>query len=233
MFKYGKCYCVLEGKVDCNKQYFIDEVVVLVKELVIVKFDEMVEVYFCFGIDFCKSDQNVCGIVVLLYGMGCSVCVVVIIKGENVQVVEVVGVDVVGSDELIECIVGGFMDFDVVVVIFDMMVQIGQKFVCLFGLCGLFFNFKSGIVGVDVVGMVCGLKVGCIEFCNDKIGVVYVFIGKVSFELGNFSVNYQVLILVFEGVKFGIVKGVFLCSVYLMIIMGFSILLVLGGVVFV
>ena len=229
MPKHGKRYRALEGKVDRNKQYSIDEAAALVKELATAKFDETVEVHFRLGIDPRKSDQNVRGTVALPHGTGRSVRVAVISKGENVQAAEAAGADVVGSDELIERIAGGFMDFDAVVATPDMMAQIGQKLARLLGPRGLLPNPKSGTVGADVAGMVRGLKAGRIEFRNDKTGVVHAPIGKASFESGNLSANYQALISALEGAKPGTAKGVFLRSAYLTTTMGPSIPLALGG----
>ena len=169
------------------------------------------------------------GTVALPHGTGRSVRVAVITKGENVQAAEAAGADVVGSDELIDRIAGGFMDFDAVVATPDMMAQIGQKLARLLGPRGLLPNPKSGTVGPDVAGMVRGLKAGRIEFRNDKTGVVHAPIGKASFESGNLSANYQALISALEGAKPGTAKGVFLRSAYLTTTMGPSIPLALGS----
>lgn len=112
MPKHGKRYEALIAKVDRNKQYTIDEAAALVKDIATAKFDETVEVHFRLGIDPRKSDQNVRGTVALPHGTGRSVRVAVITKGENVQAAEAAGADVVGSDELIDRIAGGFMEFD-------------------------------------------------------------------------------------------------------------------------
>ena len=101
MPKHGKRYRALEGKVDRNKQYSIDEAAALVKEIATAKFDETVEVHFRLGIDPRKSDQNVRGTVALPHGTGRSVRVAVITEGENVQAAEAAGAHLVGNDALI------------------------------------------------------------------------------------------------------------------------------------
>lgn len=229
MPKHGKRYRALEGKVDRNKQYSIDEAAALVKEIATAKFDETVEVHFRLGIDPRKSDQNVRGTVALPHGTGRSVRVAVITKGENVQAAEAAGADVVGSDELIERIAGGFMEFDAVVATPDMMAAVGQKLARLLGPRGLLPNPKSGTVGTDVTGMVKSLKAGRIEFRNDKTGVVHAPIGKASFESGNLSANFSALLSALEAAKPGTAKGVFLRSAYLTTTMGPSIPLTLSA----
>ncbi|WP_420595857.1 50S ribosomal protein L1 [Deinococcus sp.] len=229
MAKHGKRYNALVGKVNRDKLYSIDEAAALVKELATAKFDETVEVHFRLGIDPRKSDQNVRGTVALPHGTGRTVRIAVIAKGENVAAAEAAGADVVGSEELIERIAGGFMDFDAVVATPDMMAQVGQKLARLLGPRGLLPNPKSGTVGTDVAGMVGSLKAGRIEFRNDKTGVVHAPIGKASFEEGNISANYQALISALEGAKPASAKGIYLRSAYLTSTMGPSIPLTLGA----
>ena len=229
MPKHGKRYKALVGKVDRDKQYTIDEAAALVKELATAKFDETVEVHFRLGIDPRKSDQNVRGTVALPHGTGRTLRVAVIAKGENVQAAEAAGADVFGSDELIDRIAGGFMDFDAVVATPDMMAAVGQKLARLLGPRGLLPNPKSGTVGTDVTGMVKSLKAGRIEFRNDKTGVVHAPIGKASFESGNLSANFGALLSALEAAKPGTAKGVFLRSAYLTTTMGPSIPLTLSA----
>ena len=229
MPKHGKRYNALISKVDRSKFYSMDEAAALVKELATAKFDETVEVHFRLGIDPRKSDQNVRGTVALPHGTGRTVRVAVIAKGENVAAAEAAGADVVGSEDLIERIAGGFMDFDAVVATPDMMAQVGQKLARLLGPRGLLPNPKSGTVGPDVGGMVRSLKAGRIEFRNDKTGVVHAPIGKASFENGNLSENYQALLSALEGAKPASAKGVYVRSAYLTSTMGPSIPLTLGA----
>ncbi len=229
MPKHGKRYNALVSKVDRSKQYTIDEAAALVKELATAKFDETVEVHFRLGIDPRKSDQNVRGTVSLPHGTGRNVRVAVIAKGENVAAAEAAGADVAGSEELIERIAGGFMDFDAVVATPDMMAQVGQKLARLLGPRGLLPNPKSGTVGTDVSGMVRSLKAGRIEFRNDKTGVIHAPIGKASFDDANLSANYQALISALEGAKPASAKGVYLRSAYLTSTMGPSIPLTLSA----
>ncbi|MDV6373511.1 50S ribosomal protein L1 [Deinococcus arenicola] len=229
MPKHGKRYRALEGKVDRDKQYTIDEAAAMVKELATAKFDETVEIHVRLGIDPRKSDQNVRGTVSLPHGTGRSVRVAVITKGDNIAAAEAAGADVAGGDELIERIAGGFMDFDAVVATPDMMASVGQKLARLLGPRGLLPNPKSGTVGPDVTGMVSSLKAGRIEFRNDKTGVIHAPIGKASFDPANLSANFAALVSALEGAKPSSAKGQFIRTVFMTTTMGPSIALSLSG----
>lgn len=229
MPKHGKRYRALTGKVDTERAYGIDEAATLVKELATAKFDETVEVHFRLGIDPRKSDQGVRGTVALPHGTGRNVRVAVITKGENVEAAQNAGADVVGSEDLIERIAGGFMDFDAVVATPDMMAQVGQKLARLLGPRGLLPNPKSGTVGPDVAGMVRSLKAGRIEFRNDKTGVVHAPIGKASFDAANLSENYRALVQALEAARPGSARGVYLRSAFMTSTMGPSIPLSLSA----
>lgn len=180
MAKGGKRFRQLEGKVDRDKIYGSDEALALVKELATAKFDETVEVHVRLGIDPRKSDQNVRGTVSLPHGTGKSVTVLAITQGDKLAEAEAAGADFVGSSEMIEKILGGWMDFDAVVATPDMMAQIGGKLGRLLGPRGLLPNPKSGTVGVNIGDIVRALKAGQIEFRADKTGVVHAPIGKAS-----------------------------------------------------
>src|SRR5690554_8126063 len=123
----GKRYRELEGKVDRNKLYGSSDAVGLVRELATAKFDETVEAHFRLGIDPRKSDQNVRGTVALPHGTGKSVRVLAITQGDGVAAAQAAGADEVGGAEVVERILGGWMDFDAVVATPDMMATIGSK----------------------------------------------------------------------------------------------------------
>lgn len=225
MPKHGKRYNALVSKLDRNKQYTIEEATALVKELASAKFNETVEVHLRLGIDPRKSDQNVRGTVALPHGTGRSVRVAVITKGEKLQEAEAAGADVFGAEELIDRIVGGFMDFDALVATPDVMAEVGKKLARILGPRGLLPNPKSGTVGLDVAGMVKGLKAGRIEFRNDKTGVVHAPIGKADFSPEKLVENAKALFSALEGAKPAAAKGVYIKSVYLTTTMGPSIAL--------
>lgn len=219
MVKLIKCQKVIVEKVVVGKQYSFEEVVKLLVELFIIKFKEFVDVVVNFGVDLCKFDQVVCGVIVLLNGIGKSVCVVVFIQGLVVEVVLVVGVDKVGMDELVVEMKGGDLNYDVVIVFLDVMCVVGQLGQ-IFGLCGLMLNLKVGIVILDVVIVVKNVKVGQVCFCIDKNGIIYSFVGKVDFELVKLQQNVEVLLVDLKCLKLFLLKGVYVKCVILSIIMG-------------
>ena len=223
MPKHGKRYKALAAKIDRNKVYTLEEATALLKDIATAKFDETVEAHFRLGIDPRKSDQNVRGTVALPHGTGRTVRVAVITQGDKLADAEAAGADIVGGAELIDRILGGFMEFDAVVATPDMMAQIGQKLARLLGPRGLLPNPKSGTVGPDVAGMVRGLKAGRIEFRNDKTGVVHAPIGKASFEPTTIVENLRALHGALEGAKPAAAKGVYIRSAYITTTMGPSI----------
>src|SRR5690606_9584657 len=187
--KRGKRYQAVAGKVDRDKLYSLEEATTLVKELATAKFDETIEAHFRLGIDPRKSDQNVRGTVALPHGTGKSIRVLAITQGEGVQAAEGAGADIVGGAEIVERILGGWMDFDAVVATPDMMAQIGSKLGRVLGPRGLLPNPKAGTVGTDIGGIVRALKAGQIEFRSDKTGVVHAPIGKASFAQQQLTEN--------------------------------------------
>jgi large subunit ribosomal protein L1 len=113
--KTGKRYRALEPLIDRDKTYSSQEATTLVKTLATAKFDETIEAHFRLGIDTKKSDQNVRGTVALPHGTGKTVRVLAITKGDKLAAAQAAGADHVGSEEVVERILGGWMDFDAVV----------------------------------------------------------------------------------------------------------------------
>lgn len=223
MAKHGKRYRSLADKVDRNKLYNPDEAAALVKELATAKFDETIEVHFRLGIDPRKSDQNVRGTVSLPHGTGKTVRVLALTRGEKVQEAEQAGADYVGGDDLIQQILGGWMEFDAVVATPDMMGAVGGKLGRVLGPRGLLPNPKSGTVGFNIGEIVRALKAGQIEFRNDKTGVVHAPIGKASFEPRKLVDNLHALRHAVEAAKPDSARGVFIRTVYLSSTMGPSV----------
>lgn len=166
----------------------------------------------------------VCGIVNLLNGIGKVVCVVVFVCGDKVDEVKVVGVDIVGVEDLMEIIQLGKIEFECCIVIFDMMLIVG----CLgkvLGLCNLMLNLKVGIVIMDVIEVVKVVKGGQVQFKVEKVGVVYVGIGKVLFDVKVLEENLLVFVDVVNKVKLLGVKGVYMKKVLISLIMGLGVLI--------
>lgn len=229
MAKRGKRYRSLAGKVEPDRLYNVGEAVGLVKELATAKFDETVEAHFRLGIDPRKSDQNVRGTVALPHGTGKTVRVLAITQGDGLAAAEAAGADFIGGTEIIERILGGWMDFDAVVATPDMMAAIGSKLGRLLGPRGLLPNPKAGTVGPDIGAIVRALKAGQIEFRSDKTGVVHAPIGKASFGPEQLAENLASLRGAVELAKPDTAKGQYLRTIFLASTMGPSVRVTLSA----
>jgi len=227
--KRGKRYRALAGKVDADKLYSAEEATTLVKELATAKFDETIEAHFHLGIDPRKSDQNVRGTVSLPHGTGKKIRLLAITQGEGAQAAESAGADIVGGAEIVERILGGWMDFDAVVATPDMMAQIGSKLGHVLGPRGLLPNPKAGTVGTDIGGIVRALKAGQIEFRADKTGVVHAPIGKASFGPQQLAENLDALRVALDAARPDSAKGQFVKTIHITSTMGPSVRVALGG----
>lgn len=192
----GKKYKNAATKVDPDKKYTLDEAVKILEGLKSAKFDETVEVAIRLGIDAKQTDQLVRGAVPLPHGLGKDVRVVAFAKGGKEKEAKDAGADYVGSDELIEKIQGGWVDFDKVVATPDMMVAV-SKLGKVLGPRGLMPNPKVGTVSMDIAKAVRDLKAGKVEFRNEKAGIVHAPVGKLSFGAEKIKDNILSLI---EGV---------------------------------
>src|SRR5690625_1030409 len=219
----GKRYRELEAKVDRKKVYDSTEAVALVRELATARFDETVEAHFRLGVDPRKSDQNVRGTVALPHGTGKTVRVLAITQGDGAQAAEAAGADFVGGEEIIERILGGWMDFDAVVATPDMMAAVGSKLGRVLGPRGLLPNPRAGTVGPDIGGIVSALKAGQIEFRSDKTGVVHAPIGKASFSPEQLAENLAALRQAIEAAKPDSSRGTYFRTLYLTSTMGPSV----------
>ncbi len=229
MAKRGKRYRQVAEKVDRDKSYQPGEATSLVKEMATAKFDETIEAHFRLGVDPRKSDQNVRGTVALPHGTGQTIRVLAITQGEGTAAAEAAGADFVGGQEVIDRILGGWMDFDAVVATPDMMAAIGSKLGRVLGPRGLLPNPKAGTVGTDIGGIVSALKAGQIEFRSDKTGVVHAPIGKASFAPEQLNENLAALRSAVEAAKPDTAKGQYLRTIYLTSTMGPSVRVALGG----
>lgn len=230
MAQHGKRYRELAKKVDKDRTYSVDEAAKLVKELASAKFDETVEAHFRLGIDPRKSDQNVRGTVALPHGTGKTVRVLAITQGDAVTAAEGAGADFVGGTDIIERILGGWMDFDAVVATPDMMAAVGSKLGRVLGPRGLLPNPKAGTVGPDIGGIVRALKAGQIEFRADKTGVVHAPIGKASFAPAQIAENFAALRSAVEAAKPEAARGQYVKTIFLTSTMGPSVRIALGAV---
>jgi large subunit ribosomal protein L1 len=193
MAKHGKKYRAAAQKVDPLKQYAPEEGVKLVKETAYAKFDESVELHIRTGLDPRHADQLVRGSAVLPAGTGRTQRVVAFAQGDKAREAEAAGADVVGADELVQRIQGGWTDFDVAVATPDMMGAVGRLGKVL-GPRGLMPNPRSGTVTPDIGRAIREIKGGRVEFRLDKTGVIHVPIGKVSFSEDKILQNLSALV---------------------------------------
>jgi large subunit ribosomal protein L1 len=206
-------------KVEADKLYAPLEAATLAKEIATAKFDETFEAHIRLGIDTRQADQQVRGSISLPHGTGKTVRVAVFAEGEKAREAEEAGADVVGSDELVAKINGGFLDFDAAVATPDMMSKVGRLGKIL-GTRGLMPNPKLGTVTNDVAKIISELKAGRVEYRADKFGICHVPIGKISFSAEQLTENYGALLDEINRVKPSSAKGRYLKSITLASTMG-------------
>jgi large subunit ribosomal protein L1 len=187
--KRSKAYRAAEAKIDRDFFYSPAEAAKLAKETSATKFDATVEVGMRLGVDPRKADQMVRGTVNLPHGTGKTARVLVIAGGAKAEEAREAGADFVGTDDMIERIQGGFLDFDAVVATPDMMGKVGRLGRVL-GPRGLMPNPKTGTVTIDVAKAVTDIKGGKIEFRVDRHGNLHFIVGKTSFSDKQLVENY-------------------------------------------
>jgi large subunit ribosomal protein L1 len=187
--KRSKSYVEAAAKVDSDNLYAPVEALTVAKSGAKAKFDETVDVSMRLGIDPRKADQMVRGTVNLPNGTGKTARVLVFATGDRAEAARAAGADEVGSDDMIEKVAGGYLDFDAVVATPDMMGKVGRLGRVL-GPRGLMPNPKTGTVTVDVAKAVTDIKGGKIEFRADRHANLHFIIGKASFSTEQLSQNY-------------------------------------------
>lgn len=215
----GKRYKEQSGKIEAEKLYEVEQACGVVCDTASAKFDETVDVVIRLGVDPRKADQNVRGSVALPNGLGKEVRVAVFAKGEKVQEAEAAGADLVGGDDLVEKIKGGFLDFDAVVATPDMMAQVG-KVGKILGPRGLMPSPKVGSVTFDVEPAIKSIKSGRAEYRCDKAANVHASIGKASFGGAKIFENLSALMQAINKAKPSTSKGVYIKNATLSLTMG-------------
>ena len=204
---------------DEEKPYPVEEALEIVKKLPAAKFDESVDMSLRLGVDPKHADQMVRGAIVLPHGIGKTVRVAVFAKGEKEREAREAGADVVGAEDLVERIQGGWMEFDSTVATPDLMGQVG-KLGKVLGPRGLMPNPKLGTVTFDVGRAVREVKAGKVEFRVDKAGNVHVPVGKKSFTADQLAANALALLEAIVRAKPSASKGQYLRSITVSSTMG-------------
>lgn len=215
----GKRYKEISALVDRTKAYDPKEALQLAIDTAKAKFDESVELHVKLGVDGKNADQQVRGTVVLPAGTGKSKKVLVIAKGDKADEATKHGADIVGAEEIIAKIQGGWLDFDVCITTPDMMGFVGRVAKVL-GPKGLMPNPKSGTVTTDVKRAIEEVKAGKVEYRLDKTNIIHVGIGKVSFGVDKLFENFDALINAIIKAKPAASKGNYLRSISVSSTMG-------------
>jgi large subunit ribosomal protein L1 len=187
--KQGKKYRNALAQIDQTKKYSIQDAMALVDKVAFAKFDETVDASYKLGVDPKHSDQMVRGAVMLPHGTGKTVRVAVFAKGDKAKEAEGAGAEIVGAEDLVEKIQGGWMEFDKVIATPDMMIAV-SKIGKILGPRGLMPNPKLGQVTFEVAKAVGDQKKGKVEYRTDKAGNVHVAIGKKSFGADKLKDNF-------------------------------------------
>jgi large subunit ribosomal protein L1 len=219
MSKRGKSYLNVKKNVEPGKRYSLKEALELVVASARTKFDETVDAAIRLGVNPQHADQMVRGSVVLPNGLGKSVRVLVFAKGEKEKEATDAGADIIGTDEIVEKIKGGWFEFDRVIATPDMMGTVG-KLGKVLGPRGLMPNPKVGTVTFDVGKAVQELKAGKVEFRVEKAGIVHTAVGKASFGAEKLVENVTALIETIMKLKPASSKGTYVRSISVSTTMG-------------
>lgn len=228
MPKRGKKYREAIAKIDPTQVYELADAVRLVKAAKFAKFNETVDLQVRLGVDPRNAEQQVRGTVALPHGTGKMVRVAVFAKGDKAKEALDAGAEVVGAEDLVEKIKGGFTDFEAAVATPDMMRFVGQVGKIL-GPRGLMPNPKSGTVTMDVGQVVKELKAGKVEYRLDRQAIVHCSIGKSAFEETQLVENVETLLDALQRAKPASAKGTYMKSISLSSTMGPGLQLRYGG----
>jgi large subunit ribosomal protein L1 len=215
---HGKRYKTVAASFDSKRLFTPPEAIAILKKNATAKFNETVEAHVRLGVDPKKSDQNVRGTVLLPHGTGRTVRVIAFAKGDNAKAAQEAGADVVGDQDLIEKVKGGFADFDVAVATPDMMAAVGKELGRI--LAQKMPNPKAGTVTPNIGPAIRDIKAGKVEFRLDKTGIIHTIVGKADFEEEHLLENVTTLLDAIVRAKPAAAKGTYLRSVTLASTMG-------------
>ncbi len=219
MAKKGKRFTKAKEQIDSMQRYTVEEAFNLVVESAQAKFDETIDVAIRLGVDPKQSDQQVRGAVTLPHGLGKTVRVIVFAKGPKEKEAQEAGADLVGGDDLVEKIQGGWLDFDKAIATPDMMATV-SKVAKILGPRGLMPNPKVGTVTMNVGEAVSAEKKGKLDFRVEKAGIVHAGIGKKSMGATPLRENFLTFLGALVKAKPAASKGIYLRGITVSSTMG-------------
>ena len=214
MVKISKKRKSIKTKLDLSKKYNLQDASSLVKEITTVKFDASVDLSVRLGVDPKKANEMVRGVVTLPNGTGKNLKVLALVPPDKENEAKEAGADMVGLDEFITKIKGGWTDVDVIVTVPTVMVKLGPLGKVL-GPRGLMPNPKTGTVTMDIKKAVSDIKGGKIDFKVEKAGIIHAAIGKVSFESKKIFENAEEFIKAIIKLKPSSTKGNYIKSIFM------------------
>jgi len=218
----GKGFRKSAELIEAGKAYSLNEALDLATKTSHVKFDATVELHVRLGVDPRQADQNIRDMVVLPSGTGKTIRIAVLADDQGVAEAKKAGADIAGSDEFLQQLDKGTIDFDVLIATPAMMPKLG-KYARVLGPKGLMPNPKSGTVTPDVAKAVTEAKAGRVEYRVDSTGIVHIGFGKVSFGKQKLEANARAILASIKGNKPSSLKGGFVKSIYVTTSMGPSI----------
>ncbi len=208
--------------IEKDKEYSLGEAIALAEKTSTTKFDSTVEVHVRLSVDPKHADQNIRENIVLPAGTGKTVKIAVFGEADDVAAAKKAGADIAGSDEFLQQLEKGIIDFDVLIATPTVMAKLG-KYARVLGPKGLMPNPKSGTVTKDVVKAIEQSKAGKVELRVDESGIVHLGIGKVSFGTEKLMQNSQAVFAAIKNAKPSSIKGNYVTSVHMATTMGPSI----------
>ena len=221
MTKHGKNYKESTKLIDRSSEYPPQEAIELAKQMSHVKFDETVELHLRMGVDPRNASQQVRGVALLPHGLGKEIRVLVFAQGEAEKIASTAGADIVGSEDLVKKIEGGWLDFDTAIATPDMMGKVG-KLGKILGRKGLMPNPKAGTVVVadDLPRVIEDARKGRVEFKLDRTAIIHLPIGKIGFDADKLLANLTAVVEAVAKAKPTSVKGQYIKSAFLTTTMG-------------
>ena len=230
MVKHGKRYRTAAEVIDREQHYDPAQAIGLLKQASNSKFDETVELHLRTSADPRHADQQLRGVASLPHGLGKTVRVAVFVSGDRARAAQDAGAEVVGGDDLIERIEGGFLDFDVAIATPDMMGKIG-KLGRILGRRGLMPNPRTNTVvqPQDIPSAVTEAKKGRVELRMDRTAIIHSPVGKASFDDQQLLENVASVVDTVNRLRPTAVKGQFIRTAHLTTTMGPSVPLDVGS----